>query len=171
MCGSFFRFAMLFCCWHIACFAVRGEELPLAAETLTRDYAILTKQGIASTPEGALGYLKSFIPAKTSPAEAAAFVKRLGSDDYRQREAAVAELIRIPDFPEAVLAAATESNDLEIRWRARTVLEQRGRRDWRSFQAALRILSEQPTPDTLDVVLELSASIPKRRIKLCFTSC
>lgn len=135
-----------------------GADVPIPPATpLERDFAFLGKIDVEPTPVAVLEYARTYIPKNLTRQQAEAFTLQLGSNDFHEREDASQSLVQSPNFPDDVLNGAANSDDLEIRWRARLVLSQRGRRDWRYFQAALRILAEKPPPETLEVLLELSA--------------
>jgi PQQ-like domain len=150
------------CCLLSICSlsAVGVENSPAAdaPKILQRDRQLLEKLGIDTTPQGVLKYLRSCIPKTYTPEQARALVAALGDDSFAEREKAWQELIHCLKFPRELLLSATESDDLEVRWRALLILEQRGKLDWRGFHAALRRVTHDPPPGTLETVVELAAN-------------
>ena len=88
---------------------------------------LLADANLTPTRESLTGYLQSLIPTSQEQARrdevAAALIARLGDANFAQREAAMRELIAMPEVPRAKLQAAIESDDPEIRWRAELVLK------------------------------------------------
>jgi len=122
-----------------------------------RDRQVLAEFGVPPTPEGALAYLESLVPVGDPNAMIDALIQQLGDDDFSRREQAAGKLLSLPTLPRAKLESAVQSDDAEIRWRARVVLGRLGSTGNRAMQAALREVAHAPPPGTVDVLLRLAA--------------
>ena len=87
----------------------------------------LDNLGIPPTSAGAVKYLQDLHPTPGRKAQVAALIEQLSSTSFAERESAMKALLRMPGLPIAQLSAAAESNDPEVRWRARGALEAVGR--------------------------------------------
>lgn len=93
-------------------------------------------------------------PAKSSaPEEAAAkLVEKLSSDDFKTREAAHKALLEMGESAREALRSAADSEDVEQRLRARSILDELARRDlWEPSRVTLHV-RESPV---LDVFREI----------------
>jgi hypothetical protein len=122
-----------------------------------RDYKVLEEFEIKATPEGALAYLESLIPAGDPNALTDTLIGQLGHDDYERREQAATRLLAMPSLPRGKLEAAQQSTDPEIRWRARVILGRLGTTGNRAMLAALREVAQAPPSKTVEVLLRLAA--------------
>lgn len=127
------------------------------AEKKSRDRAILVKSDIEPTPVGALRYLESLIPTDNSGVTVARLIRQLGHEQFARREEAVAQLQRLPVLPREELAAATRSEDAEIRWRSHALLTHTAGAGNQAMLAALGEVAADPPPGSVDVLLRLAA--------------
>ena len=110
---------------------VATEVRPAAEDRPTdeeRDLAILRQQGALSDRESAPDresaskVLRELLPSDNERERTTALIAQLGSDDYREREAATEALMRMPRPPLRELAEAANSEDAEVRQRAGRIL-------------------------------------------------
>jgi len=122
-----------------------------------RDQQVLHDFGVAPTPDAALAYLESLIPAGDPNAVADALIRQLGDDEFERRELAATRLLSMPSLPRGKLELALQSSDPEIRWRSRVVLGRLGTTGNRAMLAALREVGHAPPPRAVEVLVHLAA--------------
>lgn len=86
------------------------------------DLAILRQQGAEPDRESASKLLRDLQPSDKQRERIAALITQLGSDEYRERESANDELMRMPRPPLRELKEAAKSEDAEVRQRAERIL-------------------------------------------------
>lgn len=96
--------------------------LPNAARAVDPYEVTLREAGVAPTKEGLSNYLLSLIPSEENEAVAQELVRRLGHNSFAVREAAEVALASMPNPPLELLQNATQSDDPETRYRARSIL-------------------------------------------------
>lgn len=82
----------------------------------------LREAGISPTKEALREYLLSLVPSAENRQRAEMLVKQLGHLDFKTREAAQAMLTNMPNPPLGELRQAAESDDPEMRFRAKQIL-------------------------------------------------
>lgn len=120
------------------------------------DEEILKEAKLPLDPPGLAKYLQALPPNADQRKQAAALVEQLGDPAFERREAAEAALAKLLPGAVAVLRSAKQSADAEIAERARFLIAQL-ERDGRALQwrAAVRVLSKQPPPAFVEVLLGL----------------
>jgi HEAT repeat protein len=106
-----------------------AAEDPAAADS--RDLAILRQQGAlmqgaGPDRESVAKVLRELLPSDKDRERTSALIAQLGSDDYREREAATEALMRMPRPPLRELLEAAKSEDAEVRQRAGRILAEAG---------------------------------------------
>jgi hypothetical protein len=86
------------------------------------DLAILRQQGAGPDRESVAKVLRDLHPSDKQRERIAALITQLGSDAYREREAATMELKRMPRPPLRELKEAAKSEDAEVGQRAERIL-------------------------------------------------
>ena len=122
---------------------------------------VLSELGIEASGEGAVKYLRELHPTPQRQKQVTALIEQLASASFAEREAAMKQLLRMPGLPIAQLSAATESEDPEVRWRSREILQQSEGQSSQAIYAALKVLAAEaedaPPAGAVAVVL---AAIP-----------
>ncbi|MBW3539675.1 MAG: PQQ-like beta-propeller repeat protein [Planctomycetes bacterium] len=111
----------------------------------------LAERGIDASAAGLVEYLRKLHPGEAEAARSRELIDRLGSRDFAEREAAAAELARMPVPPTEALRKAAAGDDAEVRWRARRLLELGGRSP--VLYAVLKLLELRPAPEAVDALL------------------
>ncbi len=106
----------------------------------------LKRHGVRPDGEGALQYLRELRPGADQISLAAKWIQELGSDRFQQREAATRQLLRLPIVPAEALSQAAEQGDLEVRWRAKLILDRSQAETAHVLLAALKVIASDP-PD------------------------
>ena len=110
------------------------------------DLAILRQLGIEPDRESASKVLRDLHPSDKQRERSSALITQLGSDEYREREAATEELMRMPRPPLRELKEAAKSEDAEVR------------------QRAMRILAGADEPSTSVVVFAVCRVITQKKL-------
>lgn len=102
--------------------------LLLAVASLSRadppaDEQILRGAGVPIDPSGLLKFLRSFAPTEVDPASVQTLIRQLGSEEFREREAAVKGLIALGPRALPFLRQALKDNDRERAIRAEHCLK------------------------------------------------
>lgn len=125
------------------------------------DTAVLTAAGITPDEAGLRAYLKQFLPDATREKRVAGLIKELGSEDYSVRVKATKALASLPVFPRVALERAAKSKDLEVRTRAKGLLE-RGEGESRKVAvAALRVIAKRNIKGFVDEVIAAGNHCPQ----------
>jgi len=67
-------------------------------------------------------------------------IQQLGADEFQAREEATRQLLRSPNLTRSMLTEATDSDDPEVRWRARAVIEQVDQHSENVFYAVMQVI-------------------------------
>lgn len=86
------------------------------------DLAILRQLGAEPDRESASKVLRNLQPSDNQRERISTLITQLGSDEYREREAATEALMRMPRAPLRELKEAAKSEDAELRQRAMRIL-------------------------------------------------
>jgi hypothetical protein len=135
---SLLLFALLCSCWSTA---------PAAAQDLAADQALLTKAGVASDGPALLEFLRKYTPRHIDPEQVKSLVRRLGAEDFAQREKAMADLIVLGPRAAPLLRQALKEADREIVLRAEDCLKKIDGGPGPATQAAVVRLIAQRKPD------------------------
>ena len=133
--------------WAVMCLA--ATELLSAEEAASSPVAahyeqILREKRIEPTSAGLLRYFRSLHPDEAYRQRVAGLIRDLGStESFAKREAAMAQLIVLPQPPREALATAAEGRDPEVRWRAKQILQTATAESDRVLYAALRVIEER----------------------------
>lgn len=132
-------FTFLFC----------GLFLAPAIEAVQRDphqqtyLETLRQYGIEPSAAGARRYLRKLLPQGDQQQQIDRLIEQLGDDEFVRREAATAQLLRMPTIPIDSLNKAAGGGNPEIRWRARAILEQAENQSAHVMLAALKVASSE----------------------------
>jgi hypothetical protein len=125
------------------------------SEALT-DAELLKKHKIDTSSKGLADYLASLVPEDSGPDQIAAWVKQLGADAFRAREAAQTALVRIGKPAAPHLKPLLRSDDPEISGRARAILALITKaQPLESVALVIRLAARKPDPRLLDLFLRL----------------
>ena len=117
------------------------DEVNAELQTLGPYLATLEKFGVPPDGAGAVNYLRGLRPHPEREQEVADLLKQLGDGSFQTREAATQQLLRMPNLPIALVSAAAEHKDPEVRWRAREVLQQSQSKSADVLFAALKAIA------------------------------
>ncbi|MEE2640951.1 MAG: hypothetical protein VX768_10020 [Planctomycetota bacterium] len=134
--------------------AARGQE---KGESHNQFQQELKKVFGGNQPPGltAFKYLRNLVEGKADEAEFLLQIQLLGSDQYAERQNAEAFLFSVPVLPEKYRNFITDSPDMEIRFRLKSVFEHRKKRVESLLRAALRTIETQKQPEALPVLFRL----------------
>jgi len=123
-------------------------------EAASGEAALLKEHGITPDAQGVTAYLASLIADDALRTGIDRLIVQLGSDDFREREAATRKLLTIW-AARGALQEATRSSDAEVSYRARTILEETGR--WRDtvLLAALRYVQKEKPPGVVPPLVRM----------------
>jgi hypothetical protein len=117
----------------------------------------LKRSGVEASGAGAVAYLRRLHPTPERQKLVAALIAQLSDGSFARREAAMQELMRLPNLPVAALGTAAEGNDPEVRWRTREILTQAEGKSAQVIYAALKTIAAEPADGAVAAVL---AAIP-----------
>ncbi len=126
-----------------------AQENPFASQYATA----LKNAGISSTKEDIAMFLKQNHPKVGDGDALAKLIKSLGDDDFFVRESAMLQLLRMPQRDNSPLEAALKSDDPEVRWRIKVVLEQTNKPKQDLLYAALVVIHNQKMTGLTDEIL------------------
>ena len=107
-----------------------------------RDAALLKKYGVEANAESIGALLASLQPGGKTTRQVELLLQRLGHDRFAEREAAMAELLRMSTVPLELVNQAAKGDDPEIRWRAEIVSKQAGKQSKQLLRAALHLIQQ-----------------------------
>jgi hypothetical protein len=152
---QFASFMFVTAIWTIACDSLLAQQKSPYEDALV-------EFGYQPSGEGARQFLRSLLPNQESRIKAEKLLVELDATDYYLREAATKKLLAMPNLPFALLNQAAESGGIEVRWRARHVLEYSHESSSRLLLASLKIITQDPppraTPDVLAIIPYCRAS-------------
>jgi hypothetical protein len=131
--------------------------LPADAEPYDSYVELLARFKVQPDVNGIKSYLGSITDPKRA-AQVAALVAQLGDADYSKREAATRELLLMPSLAIGQLREAAKARDLEIRYRARMILdkiEEGTDKQDQLLYAALRTAQSRQLKGLADEVLKV----------------
>lgn len=114
----------------------------------------LKNNGVTPTPAGAVDYLRELRPSGKRQAQIAQLIRQLGHVEFVQREAASNQLVRMPIVPTELLLAAAQGDDVEVRWRARLILDQSEAQSAQVLLAALKTITSNPPAESCDEIFD-----------------
>jgi hypothetical protein len=127
----------------LAAAGAAGKETP-PDSFLPQARRTLEQYGLPATGPGAAGWLREW-HADTARREAVArWIRRLGDEDFADREAAAKALAQLPLAPLDALAAAADGDDPEIRWRAKAVLARSEGKTGQILRAVFCVIAAEP---------------------------
>jgi hypothetical protein len=123
--------------------------------------ATLRRYRIEPSTAGVLQVLRQWQPNAEGRGRIARLVRELGSASYETREAASQQLAALGTLAEAALREATQSDDMEVAFRARRLLAD-GRQGQAEelLAAALEWLRQSPSPQATPLLLDLLPVVP-----------
>jgi hypothetical protein len=139
------------------------------------DLAILRQQGAEPDRESVSKVLRDLQSSDKQRECIAALIAQLGSDEYREREAATEELMRMPRPPLSELKEAAKSKDAELRQRAERILA--GAEEPSTSVvvfAACRVIAQKKltglTQDLLAAAVEADSEPARAAVRLAMTA-
>lgn len=152
--------------WKVTLFMVLPNSMDrgLAAVPQSESHspaAALRRYKIEPTTAGVLDLLRQWQPSTERRAQIARLIGQLGSDSYPIREAASRRLATLGVAAEAALREATQSDDLEVVFRAHRLLAdcQQGQAE-DLLMAALQWLRQSPSEQATPLLLDLLPVVP-----------
>jgi len=136
----------------------------LAAEEESGEALLLKQHGISADVAGITTYLTNLFPTDELQREIDRLIQQLGSDDFRDREAASRKLTTIWAAQDA-LRQATRNSDAEVSHRARRILEET--EQWREsvLLAALRFIQKEKPPGLVPHLLRAMPLCDKEHLR------
>ena len=123
--------------------------------------ATLKRYQIEPSTAGVLEVLRQRQPSAEGRERIAQLVGDLGNESYEIREAASQHLAALGTMAEPALREATQSDDMEVVFRARRLLANCGRGQAEDvLAAALEWLRQSPTPQATPLLLDLLPVVP-----------
>ncbi len=117
--------------------------------------ANMAEGGLEPTGAGALSYFRELQPEGHQRERIDRLVRQLGHDEFSIRESATQLLLRLNVTPIESLVRAQDSDDPEVAWRARLILQSSEGRSAQLMLAALKVLSADRPPDTTAVLMDV----------------
>ena len=114
------RTALRWTCLQAALLCLLATSLPAA--TIEEDLQRLRKNSVATETDGILDFLKRLQADPNRQAEIARLIEQLADLQFAKRKAATTQLAMFGEEARAQIAAATRSDDPEIRKRSRDLL-------------------------------------------------
>ncbi len=134
---------------------------------VARDESLLKKFGFEPNVVGIEQLLRSLTPDAIDAREIEQLLDQLDDPQFTVREAATKALINLPRVPADLLRKATESNDVEVRFRAKLVLDSRATQEqrWnvirtRVAAAGLRLIPSKRLSISLKLLLDSILHLP-----------
>jgi hypothetical protein len=128
----------------LAVSVARAAPVRAAEDAYRQSYLkTLRDHDIEPTAAGARRYLRNLRPADDQRAAIDGLIAQLGHEEFRKREAATNELLRMPSIPIDALSEAAHGDNAEIRWRSQSILEQAEAQSAHVVLAALKIASAE----------------------------
>ena len=129
-------------------------EPELPADPVERDEALLKTAGIASTGEAMIDFLKNRSLADADRLKLTALIRRLGSDDFDEREAVAEEVVKMGMPAVGLLRQSERDADWEISRQSELILKRIEKIPLRSLtMSAVRLLALRKPPETARVLL------------------
>lgn len=120
--------------------SVPAQSRKLTEDTVNQMKTTLEESGVPPTAKGVTEYLNDLHPTPKTKQRLQRLIADLGHNDFFRREAAMAELLRLPVRSPDLFNQAIDSGDAEIRWRARQVLKQGNSKTQQILHAALLVI-------------------------------
>jgi outer membrane protein assembly factor BamB len=117
---------------------VKFQEIPSEKERLIQT---LQKNGIDTSESGLRAYLKSFASTEEGRKETSRLLVQLGSNLYDERETAMMRLTALPNLATELLHAAVASDDAEVAWRSKLLLERSQMIHEANYASVLQLIS------------------------------
>ena len=131
-----------------------AAQNPPAANVFANTLVEALKQaGVSTTKEDIAALLVRHVPDPKNKGTFSALVAQLGDDDFFKREAAMQALLQETQRETGVLEKAIESDDPEVRWRAKLVHEQAKTTRSDLLYAALVVIQNQKIEGLAEQVL------------------
>lgn len=135
-----------------------GAEEPAASPVASYYEQIVREKRIDPTTAGLVQYFKSLHPDEAYRQRVARLIDDLGSSEsFAKREAAMAQLVVLPQPPREALTTAAAGSDPEVRWRAKQILQTATTESDRVLYASLRVAEEKKLPG---LTAELIRAVP-----------
>ncbi len=114
---------------------------------------LLEKHGIQPSADSLSNYLDSLHPNAETREKVEQLVRQLGDDDFAVREDATRKLLRMPIASRTTLVDAATGGDPEIRWRARSILEQASKQSEQIYYAIAFLVKDHKIPGLIGHIL------------------
>jgi HEAT repeat protein len=141
--------------------AMTGAAAVLVADEATDNprlalyRANMTVSGLEPTGAGALSYFRELQPDDRQREHIDQLVRQLGHDEFSIRESATQLLLRLNVTPIETLVRAQDSDDPEVAWRARLILQSSEDRSAQLMLAALKVVAAERPPETTAVLMDV----------------
>ncbi len=116
-------------------------------------FRMLTDRGIATDADGLRAFLSNHIPGPEDTARLQRQIAELGDEDYATREAAMQALLARPPRSLDQLDKLSTSDDPEIRWRAKLIVDSLRQPGNDLLYASLIVINSRKVQGLADVVL------------------
>lgn len=120
-------------------------------------FETLRRNAIPPTGAGAQSWLRRMQLDENESSRVRQLVSQLGDQDFQTREQATQSLLALENPPVVPLVEAEQSDNAEIAWRAKWVLDRRQPRFTGVALAALKVISYDPPPGVVD---DIFAALP-----------
>ncbi|HVJ68810.1 MAG TPA: hypothetical protein VM510_12545 [Caulifigura sp.] len=132
-------------------------------------FRMLTDRGIATDAEGLRNFLLSHIPGPEDTARLKQQLADLGHEEYARREAAMQALLARPPRSLDDLDKLSTSNDPEVRWRAKLVVDSLRQPGNDLLYASLIVISSRKIQGLADVVLGVAPNCQSESMQLAMS--
>jgi hypothetical protein len=157
MLNRWISISVVLCLALVACRIFALEDVD-RARILAEQTQLLQQSGIETNTAGLIKFLQSLPPDPVRLAKIPLLITELGDDKFDVRELAVKQLQVFGESARPALTAALKSKDLEIVWRAKSVLKELDTGQLVEKQRALlaavvKLLDERPSPNSVAALL------------------
>ena len=132
----------------------KTAEATAAEPGVSPQIAVLARYDLQPTSESLIKYFDAMQPSPERRTELEQHIRELGSESFAARETAMKLLMRQPAGLHDVLVSATKSDDPEIRWRSKRILDQTQAEGRSLLFAALTIIREENLPGLASSLLK-----------------
>jgi HEAT repeat protein len=133
---------------------VVSSSAPAADNPFASRYlSALKEAGVTPDTEGLAAYLRLHHPGSEQQEQYRKLLAQLSDDDFFKREDAMLKLLQTPVHAAGTLEAASNSEDPEVRWRARLILEQTSQPRNDLLYAAFVVIQDRKVTGLAEAVL------------------
>lgn len=125
----------------------------------------LAQNGIEPNRAAIQKYLESLHPRGGARLRIESLIQQLGADKFEVREEATRQLLRSPGSTRLMLIEATNSNDPEVRWRARAIVEQADQHSEDLFYSVMQVIKSREIAGLVPSILASNAYLEKPHLR------